>query len=336
MPVTLEQLAADTGVSTMTVSRALRGTGRMAEATRKRIVETATARGYRPNAGARATRSGKHYAVALLLSADAVARSMVSPNALRGLDERLGEAGYHVTLAHVRDASMDQRVPKLLSEYLADAVIVAYAEQMPDTLSTYLGGASQPTSWLNVKREHDAVYPDDQRAGYDATRHLIEAGHRDIAYYDPSHDYKSPHNHYSVTDRLAGYRAAMAEASYRCQEWTEQIPGQDRVSALAANLKRPQRPTALVSYGESQPVFMAAMQLGLTMPHDLSFVTFYLAPIAGPGFTVDTWIVPQTSLGQAAAESVLGRIENPKQPHASIALPFRHHPGRSVRPIVSA
>ena len=51
---TLKDIAVAAGVDTMTVSRGLRGEGRMAPATRNRVLETARRLGYKPNAAARA------------------------------------------------------------------------------------------------------------------------------------------------------------------------------------------------------------------------------------------------------------------------------------------
>ena len=60
MALTIEDLARKANVSKMTVSMALRGTGRVAPATRDRIRQLAATLGYRPNASARAVSNGRH------------------------------------------------------------------------------------------------------------------------------------------------------------------------------------------------------------------------------------------------------------------------------------
>ncbi len=334
MKVTQTQIASKLGISPIAVSYALRGSRKVSPDTRRRVEAAAQKMGYRLNTGALAMKTGRHHAVAVLLSADAVARSMVPPNALRGMDQALGEAGYHLTLAHLPDAELtDARVPKLVRDYAADALLIAYAERLPEGLIERVDRSGQPAIWLNVKRDHDAVYPDDHAAARDATAYLIDAGHRRIAYFDPSHDPHSTQLHYSVADRVAGYRAAMVAAGLSPVEWTEgPIPGPNCTEAMTANLRRADRPTALVSYGETQSIFFAAAQMGLRVPDDLSLVTFGLAAPSGPGVEVTTWIAPQTSLGRAAAAMILARIGSPTTALASEAVPFRFQAGRSVRP----
>ena len=65
---TIKDVAAQAGVSVMTVSNVLRGRGRVSEETRKRVLETAERQGYRPNLTARALVEGKAPTLALMLS----------------------------------------------------------------------------------------------------------------------------------------------------------------------------------------------------------------------------------------------------------------------------
>ena len=335
MSVTQQHIAQHLGLSRMAVSLALRGSSQVSPETWQRVNQAAHELGYRPNAGARATRTGCHHAVAVLMSADAVGRSWVLPNTMRSLDRRLAESDYHITLAHLPDQLLTEKhVPKLLREYVADGLLIAYSEAMPQGFLDLIGRSGQPAVWLNVNRDEDAVYPDDRQAGRLATQRLIEAGHRRIVYCDYSHDMHSQATHYSAYERLAGYRDAMAAAMYEPIEWIQGlVPGTDRADVTAAYLSRPNRPTAIISYGEVHAILYAAARLNLRVPDDLSLVSFGQFSVQGPGVLVDTWIVPQSSLGTAAAEMMLARISAPDQSLPSRAIPFRYDIGNSVCPV---
>ncbi|MGO1545256.1 MAG: LacI family DNA-binding transcriptional regulator [Gulosibacter sp.] len=66
-PVTILDISAATGLSKTTVSSALHGSGRVSEATRQRVLETAAAMGYVSNRAAQSLRGGKHRAIGLHL-----------------------------------------------------------------------------------------------------------------------------------------------------------------------------------------------------------------------------------------------------------------------------
>src|SRR5687767_1110019 len=100
MAITLSQLARELGVSTMTVSRALRGVGRIGEETRERIVNAARRHGYRPHGLARAMRSGRSGCVALCVADGDVPGTCAMPSQLAiDIDRALTERGMYLAVA---------------------------------------------------------------------------------------------------------------------------------------------------------------------------------------------------------------------------------------------
>lgn len=167
---------------------------------------------------------------------------------------------------------------------------------------------------MNRVTENDCVYPDDFGAGQLATRHLIELGHRRIAF--------SPHlqtAHYSAGERQSGYETAMREAGLQPQILQPQRAGMLTMNewrALAASWKTDAKhPTALIDYTPTSALAarLALAEVGLSVPAQMSVVTFapqivdnYFAPLT-------TCLLPEHELGRVAVEMLRQKIETPNE-----------------------
>jgi LacI family transcriptional regulator len=134
------------------------------------------------------------------------------------------------------------------------------------------------------------VVVDDFGGAYAATKHLLGLGHQRILLY--VHNTVKPHC--SVGERLAGYRAAMAEA---CLETCEclQAPEDDATDIL---IRSDARPTAVVCYSnlEATLIAHAMWQYNVSIPSDLSIVGF------NDEFAVRFMTPPLTTVGFDAAK----------------------------------
>lgn len=141
--------------------------------------------------------------------------------------------------------------------------------------------------------------------GYEATRHLIELGHRDIRYIGGP-----PGAHCSAV-RAHGWAAAMAEAGLTA-DVTDLLPGdfsfEHGLEAGTELLQSENRPTALFvgSDASAMGVLEAARMLGLAVPEDLSIVGFddtILARTSNPRLT--TVHQPISAIGRAAVSTIV-------------------------------
>jgi LacI family transcriptional regulator len=193
------------GVSPSTVSRILNGTARVS-ADKESAVRTAIeSLGFSPNPVARGLAGGRTSSIGVLT------QTVSSPfygEAHLGIEAALREEGYiplfvsgHWVEAEERkalDELMARRVDGVivLAGRLSDRVLQTYARQSPMVV---LGRA------IRGSRTHSLSF--DRAGALLATRHLIEMGHRRIAYIagDTEHD--------DAVERLEGYRDAMRQAS---------------------------------------------------------------------------------------------------------------------------
>lgn len=326
-------IAEQAGVSHATVARVLGGRGiyrRPADARRaERIRHLAEELGYRPNAAARATASGRFGVIALLLSTVGERSNLPEP-LLAGIHDALAERGLHLTVARLPDEKLIDTgfVPRILQETAADGLLIDYTHGVPDPLVELIGRHRLPAVWLNTKREDDAVYPDDTGLGRLATEHLLRLGHRRIGYlrHRMAHRPQTP-THYSLADRLDGYKAAMRDAGL---EPMVRMPHpdrdlQNRWQLLDAWLRGPERPTALLTYrsADAQTALFAAHGAGIRVPEDLSVMTLgTLVPHwVGDRWWISTAVADEASLGREAVAMLERKIGEPDAAERSVAIP---------------
>lgn len=337
--ITIYDIAERAQVSANTVSRALQ-TGasykRPAYAKRaRRIQQLAAEMGYRPNVSARATRKGKFNTVSLLMSASR-SLSELPKDMLYGIQSAATAHDLAINLNIVDDDQLtDPRVlPKVLREWHCDGLLINYHKHPPKELQALLDRYEVPSVFLNLDVDHDSVRPDDFDAGRRATEHLIELGHRNIWYV--GYTYHHNNFHCSELERRDGYAEAMIEAGLEptqidCYhpELGERLRNEGWVKVLAS----PDRPTAMVCYGSDTDlsvVHFAATRVGLTVPHDLSLVTFSGSPPSGP-IAINSWQIPEYEVGRQGMEMLTRKIRKPHEVMASRKIPFTLcDAGRSV------
>ncbi len=338
---TLMDIAKRAGVSDVTVSRVLNGADYRRPTFRKRaekIRRLADDLGYRVNTSARAVREGCFRTLSLLLSS-LTTRSMLPASTLHAIHAAAAEHGYIINLGIVEDDRFEDEgfVPKLLSEWHSDGLLINYHVSPPPRLGELLEKYAIPSVWLNYAGGQDCVRPDDFGAGRSATQHLLGLGHRRIAYV--GHAYQPRNTHYSGSHRREGYVEAMKHAGLEplCVErqLVEHSPGLENLEKWVQWLRGPDCPTAIIAYAgvEASLAVTAAARAGKDVPTEISVVTF--GGKAGfVGLDLTTWLVPEVEVGRVGVEALLDKMARPEQAMPSRAIPFVFKGGKSVAPAV--
>lgn len=166
-----------------------------------------------------------------------------------------------------------------------------------------------------------SVTIDNRRAAYDATRHLLDLGHRDIAYIGGANDFSLSR------DRLKGFKSALSRAGLKADESKlfsgDFTPGFG-LDAARSILGQKSRPTAI--FCASDELAMGAMSaahgLGLSIPRDLSVVGFddieFAAYCIPPLTTVRQ---PMAELGRRAMHMMLQLLEGEAVADSQLVLP---------------
>lgn len=311
--VTLEQIALEAGVSTQTVANALNRTNKEnwgSTARRASHIRDVAARlGYQPNGAAKAVRTGRFGAVALLLSTNVNASDL--PQLLwQGIFDDQIEHDNHLTLFRLPDDAMTDPVtlPKILRERIAEGMIIDYTYSIPPQLVEIIEANDLPAVWLNTNRDTDSVRPDDLAGSRLATKTLIDLGHRRIAYIDLYVLGSHKEMHYSAHERLDGYEVEMAGLAKRIVLYEG-----DRKDRIRELLTGPNPPTAVLCYGslDAEVVMYVAHGLGINIPGDLSVLTFGPRRCRVADTDVAHVVVPEYEVGRRASEMLRRKIEDP-------------------------
>lgn len=301
MSATQKQIAEKLNVSRSLVARALGGHVEVAEATRQRIETTAREMGYDrgDNHAARSlvARRYGHNAKSSITAITFPTSRAASPRYLpffvpflEGVETEAAALGMEVCLCPLRGGE----VPRLIRNRGADGVIaLGYSREHVDAIRAL----NMPQVLFQSRRDAlCSVRNDDRDGAYQATRHLLELGHRRIAFLGMMLE----HDVEAADWRFAGYRDALLEAGIAPrEEWIEtSLPlpettidapcfgcgscaaciGWAALMARSGGLDKKGKPvfTALVCHND--PIAMGAIAQarsdGLEVPRDLSVTGF--------------------------------------------------------------
>ncbi|MEM9753426.1 MAG: LacI family DNA-binding transcriptional regulator [Planctomycetota bacterium] len=318
MPVTASDVARKLGVSRQSVSKVLVGGKtniRVSDDLAKRIRTVADEMGYRPSMAARMISTGRTGSIDLLMS-HLPGSSRLSPAMIRGIHAELARHDMQLTISQLPDLSPGShaKLPKILRERSADGLLINFTHHVPDAVPQLIDKHQIPAVWLNTKQGRHCVYADEITAYERATQHLLDLGHRKIAFY-----ISSVAGHFSEADRAAGYAAAMGRAGlspviYRAEAPEHADPhSDDRQRRARAYLAGPDRPTAIVAYTAIDIVVLsiAAAELGLRLGHELSLVGLGEESTSITGSSLTQVVIRQDELGRAGARRLLRLIESP-------------------------
>lgn len=315
---TIREVADAAGVSRSTASRALTGRGYVAPRVRDRVREVARRIGYVPDATARHLRQQASRSIGVLVS------DLSNPfyaGLAAGISQQARKREYTMMLADY--AGSPEVEAEAAEAFVAMRVAGVIVTPVSAEVSTYL--ARQRIPVVEVDRQFaagacDAVVVDNRNAAQQVTAHLLALGHRRIALVIDE-------MHWTTGgDRLAGYRSAFAAAGVPLDDSLIVTAGWD-VDAASQEahrlLGRAEPPTAVFAANNvlAEGVWRAAMELGVSIPDQLSLVAFddvAWMSLVHPGVTA----VAQdaVALGEAAVSQLLDRIQSPLAPVRTVLL----------------
>jgi LacI family transcriptional regulator len=292
----------------MTVSRFINNSGYISKATRSRVEKAIAELGYVPNALARGLRFKQTKTIALILT------DITNPfftTLSRGVEDTASERGFNVIFCNTdEDEGKEAEYLNMLQQKKVDGILLVPARCSVDSISL-LQSRSIPLVVLDrrVPGVHvDLVRGDSEDGAYQLVRHLLKLGHRRIAILS------GPASVTTATDRVAGYRRALAEASLDFDDSLVYFDafsqeGGYRMARLA--LDTHPRPTALFAGNNfiAMGAFGALQEAGLRVPRDVSLVAMDDLP---PPIAMDPFLTvaaqPAYEMGHQATDLLLQRL----------------------------
>ena len=336
----IEAVARLAGVSTATVSRALRGLPNVSAEARAKVLAAARELDYVISPSASRLASGQTHSIGVVTP---YLGRWFFGQVLSGAEEVLRAAGYDVLLYALPDeVARSGFFARMPLRRRVDGVLVLTLP-MEDIEIEQLGALGVPIASVGVPGPGvSCVSINDAAAARVAVNHLVNLGHERIALIGGG---PSEPLHFTVpNDRLAGYRGAMADAGLPIPDGYEAdgaftFAGGE--AAMASLLSLPTPPTAV--FAESDEMAMGAMRTirhsGLRCPDDISIVGFDDHELAEM-VDLTTIAQPVHEQGRIAAQLLLDRIAGAQAtdrqlPTRIVTRASTSPPGGGRRPLIA-
>ncbi|WP_105616101.1 LacI family DNA-binding transcriptional regulator [Vallitalea okinawensis] len=307
---TIKDVAKEARVSTATVSRVLNGNYPVSQDAKEKVENAIKALNYHPNAVARSLKQNKTYLIGVLVPDIANPYFM---DLARGIESVVSVEGYNLVFGSTdEDASKEMNLLRVLNEKRVDAVVVATRQEKPDKINELI---NQGLNILMVDTyikdiKCDYVVEDDYDAAYRLVKHLIEHGHTQIAIVNGLLSVSTSQQ------RLRAYKDALEEYG---------IPINDKFllqgdynrecsyQSMKQLLKEEVLPTAIFSTNNimTESVMLAAKEAGLSIPEDLSLVSFGNITLPGLIEPQLTYIKQNSfEMGKRAGNLILDKLDH--------------------------
>jgi DNA-binding LacI/PurR family transcriptional regulator len=318
----IDDVARASGVSTATVSRALRGLPNVSPATRETVLATADALGYVVSSSASGLATGRTLAMGVVVPN--VSRWFYT-TVLEGIDAELRTVGYDTILFNLgaRGEDRERVFHRSILRKRTDAVI-ALCIDFSQTEREQLASLGHPTIVVGGPvRGLRHIGIDEAGVARAATEHLIGLGHRAIGHLGGEDERGL--NKRVPRGRRRGYLAAMQAAGLSVRpEWLasgnfEISAGREQALRLLAGELRP---TAVFAASDEMAIgtILAARELGLSVPRDLSVIGIDNHALADT-FGLTTIAQDPFGQGRLAAQLMLNELAGVPPHTGSIAAP---------------
>lgn len=329
---TIHDVARVAGCSIKTVSRVLNGEPKASAATREKVMAAVTALNYSPNLSARSLSGTRNYMMAFVLGntlespSDSLQNEYVAALQV-GAVIAAHEAGYHLLMEPLGMglAGFEDRARRLIAMPAVDGFIILPGLADDPVLLNLL--VQRPGTYVRVSPGRDMpslpamVRIDDYQAAFDMTCHLLELGHRRIAFIQGLPDFGSAEARFNAfCAAMAPYGghdpALLRSGDYRLASGRE---------AAESLLSLPEPPTAIFAANDAMALgaMAVAHRRGIRVPDDLSIAGIDDIPMAAAVWpSLTTVRQPLVEMGKAAAHYIIARSEG--RHDAPLPGTFRH------------
>jgi len=317
--IRLKDIAQSAGVSVMTVSKVLRDAPDISRETKAKIKQLARQMGYVPNFAAQSLRTRTSRLLGMVIPSSA---NPMFSRVILAIEEQAHEMGLELIVAHTLNS--EEREEAVIQRLLArrvDGLFISPVYRLRPEAPVYATLLSRgvPTVILGhgapFCRQFANVETDDIQASFAATQHLIQLGHRRIAFF------AGPHAAPWAKERFEGYRRALRDADMEVDDnLVFQAGGtiEDGAKTALQFVNESARATAIQAVNDSVAIGCASTFLdqGIRIPEDLSLMG-YGNILTSEYFRVPLTTVrqPKFALGVAAMESMKKLLGGERPPN---------------------
>ena len=309
--VTIYDIANQLDISVATVSRALKDDTIVSKKTRKKIIDLAEEMGYRSNHFARNLRQQQTNTIGVLVHE---LNSNFITSVLAGIEKVTAEAGYDIIITHSSESRVKEAAnAKNLFHKRVDGLIASLAFDTTDLdhFKPFIDKGVPVMFFDRVEQDgnNTVVIIDNYKAGYQATKHLIEQGCKRIVHVTSS----LKRNVYS--QRYKGYQDALFDNGISLDErflLVNDLSEKAGIDSALQILKMKPRPDGVFITND----FVAAVcmrtlkQHGISIPDDIAIVGFNndaIGNLIEPALTTINY--PGKDIGEIAARNLINHLK---------------------------
>jgi LacI family transcriptional regulator len=332
--VTINDVAAASGVSRATVSRALSGYGRINQATIDHVHKVAESLGYKQNALAAALRAGKTKTIGLVVISDFT--NAFFDRATKAIIDQAKELGYRVLISHTdEDVEVEKiAVDTMLSNQVDGLILVPSSTKKHSHLTPKKLG-NKPVVIIDRKLDtprYTTITTGDEVAAEEAVLHAVENGHSALGFLiavpgiDGFTKTQPEIPITSVQERADGFLSGVKNSKPKPKSvsWLYCEDTEEAANAAVVSLLDSPKPPSII-FTSNNDMLLAVLKVagdrGIKIGKRLSVISFDDSPWAAamvPGITVVAR--PVEDLGHLAVTELVSAIEG-KPNHRQIVLP---------------
>ncbi|WP_406944912.1 LacI family DNA-binding transcriptional regulator [Halobacillus sp. SY10] len=321
--VTMQDIANELNISKNSVSQALSGKPGVSESTRQLVLKKAKEIGYQytPANGGTDHDSKRTGNIALIASEFAFSMKSFFGEIYLSVEEEVTKRNKNLLIQSINNQSRDQLIlPPFIEKRQVDGVLIL--SHISNEYTNKILETGIPTVLIDHHHpdiEADAVLTNNRFGAYTATKHLLELGHRDIAFVG-NIDF-SP----SYQERWEGYHLAHKDYGVKPKkdvQFTDALEEGPVINHFIDQLEEQPTSWFCVNDGLGYLVTSGLQAKGFKVPDDASVCSFdngQLSQLSTPSIT--TMDIDFKAFGQNAAEKLFWRMDNRDAPHQEILLP---------------
>lgn len=287
--VTIKHVAADAGVSLQTVSRVINREPSVRPEMKARVQASIDKLGYVPSIAAQRMSGSRSYLILALNDRERTIGDWTARQGSDWVDQMLlggmlkcAEHGYRmiIELVDTHNDHVERELNAALVALQPDGIILTPPHSDNPLITRLLDERGIPFARIGSKGDGCGIplIMGDEGAARLATDHLLGLGHTHIGFVAGAQSYELS------KWRAAGWRAAMADAGLAIEGLCEagDFTFASGLAAARMLLNRDPRPTAIIASNDQMALAAidAAQEIGLSVPDDLSVVSFDNTPIA--------------------------------------------------------
>lgn len=312
--ITLRDISKALNISVSTVSRALTDSHEIGEETKKMVLAYAKEHHYVPNRAARSLKVGKTRSIGVVICA--IDNSFMA-QMLDGIDQVCSENGYQIIIMQSKESyEQEKNCIKLLYASGVDGIMISPSYQTTDFShleELQLQGC--PVVLFDRATEKITAHKitaNNFKGAYNATEHLISAGHKKIAHLNSRSILTMP------LERLEGYKQALADYQIPYREELVRFCETDSIEKTEGNINAAlnellaHQPEAIFTATDILTTKTLAYlnQHKYQVPKDISLIGFSnsdLAPLLNP--SLSTVRQPSKQIGELAAKTLIDLVK---------------------------